>query len=158
MTSPATYRMSRLPGSTVCEQLHDLRSRLQALIERGGLVKLPPALDQALTVFLGSSRRFFWPAPQSLSAAVRTAFERSVSQEIHCLASGASVVLRITARPLMLSSHAGPAPASKLKNRLCVKQAKDLMPLETAMGGLRYLAMLVAAAEANGIIGGNTML
>jgi hypothetical protein len=32
-------------------------------------------------------------------------------------------------------------------------QAVDPMPLETAMGGLRYLAMLLSAAEANGIIG-----
>ena len=31
------------------------------------------------------------------------------------------------------------------------------MPLETAMGGLRYLAMLLAAAESNGIMGA-TML
>jgi len=55
-----------------------VHGRLQALVERGGLVKLPPALDEAVAAFLGSSRRFFWPAPQSISAAVRTAFERPV--------------------------------------------------------------------------------
>ncbi len=32
------------------------------------------------------------------------------------------------------------------------------MPLETAMGGLRYLAMLVATADANGITGAGTIV
>ncbi len=32
-------------------------------------------------------------------------------------------------------------------------QPSDSMPLETAMGGLRYLAMLVATADANGVTG-----
>ena len=54
------------------------RARLQALIERGGLAKLPPSLDEVLAEFLGSGRRYFWPAPRSLSAAVRAAFERPV--------------------------------------------------------------------------------
>ena len=31
-------------------------------------------------------------------------------------------------------------------------QAVDPTPLETAMGGLRYLAVLLSAAEANGIV------
>ena len=110
-------------------------------------MNLPPALDEALALFLGSGRRYFWPEQRSISAAVRTAFERPVRASR--LARPSPFVRR--ARHTR-SSCRDRKRALEIYKTLWM-QPTDSMPLETAMGGLRYLAMLVATAEANGIFG-----